>query len=142
MPPVSLLFLRTSLIMLVSGIAIGSAGLAEPAWMTPERSVSHTHLLLVGWLINTVLGVAWWMFPRVPGTVAPTAWVVAGWAALNGGLLPRVGVDLLGDGMTTAPAAVRWTSAGLQLAGITLLAAMLWWRVRGPSARPRPPVRS
>jgi hypothetical protein len=73
MPLITRVFLRTSLLMLVAGIGIGAAGLAEPAWMTHERSVSHTHLLLVGWLINMVIGVAWWMFPRAPGTVAPPA---------------------------------------------------------------------
>ncbi len=94
MPLVARVFLRTALLMLVAGIGIGAAGLAEPAWMTHERSVTHTHLLLVGWLINMVIGVAWWMFPRLPGTVAPVPWVFAGWAALNGGLLLRVALDL------------------------------------------------
>ncbi len=140
MPLVARVFLRTALLMLVAGIGIGAAGLAEPAWMTHERSVTHTHLLLVGWLINMVIGVAWWMFPRLPGTVAPVPWVFAGWAALNGGLLLRVALDLVGGGIATAPAAVRWTSAALQLAGIVLLAALLWRRVRAPSTQPRRPA--
>ena len=40
---------------------------------------------------------------------------------------------------------MRWPSAGLQLAGVALFAAMLWWRVRGPSdahARPFAPDRT
>ena len=142
MPPVTRLFIRTSLLMLLSGIAIGAIGLAEPSWMTHERSVAHTHLLLVGWLINMVVGVAWWMFPRIPGTVAPAPWMVAGWGAMNSGMLLRVAVDVFGDGMTAAPAATRWTSAALQLGGITLVVALLWWRVRAPSSRPRRPAGS
>jgi hypothetical protein len=137
MTPVSILFLRTAILMLVAGIAIGAAGLAEPSWMTHERSVTHTHLLLVGWLLNTVIGVAWWMFPRVPGTVAPARVVVGGWAALNAGLLLRVVVDLFGGGMPDAHASVRWSSAALQTGGIVLLAVLLWRRVRGPSSRQR-----
>ncbi len=137
MPPVAILFLRTGLVMLVAGMLIGAAGLVEPSWMTRERAVTHTHLLLVGWLLNTVIGVAWWMFPRVPGTIAPARLVLVGWAALNGGLLLRAGVDLFGGGMPDAPALLRWISAVLQTGGIALLAASLWRRIRGPSARPR-----
>ena len=141
MTPVSILFLRTGLLMLVGGMAIGAAGLIEPSWMTHERAVTHTHLLLVGWLLNTVIGVAWWMFPRLPGTVAPSRLVVAGWAALNAGLLLRAGVDLSAGGMPQAPVLLRWISAVLQTGGIALLAALLWRRVRAPSARPRQQAR-
>lgn len=137
MTPVAMLFIRTALLMLVAGIAIGAATLAEPSWLTRERSMAHAHLLVVGWLLNMVFGVAWWMFPRVPDSVARAPYVVAGWAALNAGLLLRVGMDLFGDGALQAPVAVRWTSAGLQLAGIVLLAALVWRRVRPPSLRPR-----
>lgn len=137
MPPVSMLFLRTGLVMLVAGVGLGTLGLAQPDWMTPGWRTSHTHLLLVGWLMNTVIGVAWWMFPRIPGTMAPAPVVVAGWAALNGGLLLRVSVELFGDGMMVAPPPVRWTSALLQFGGILLLAALMWRRVRAPSSRPR-----
>ena len=140
MPPVARLFVRTSLLMLVAGAAIGAVGLAEPSWLTRERSLTHTHLLLVGWLLNFVLGVAWWMFPRIAGTVARAGWPVAGWAMLNAGLLLRAAVDLFGGGMLGAPAPVRWAAAVLQVAGITLMAALLWRRARGPSNRPRSPA--
>ncbi len=86
MPLVARVFMRTSLLMLVAGIGIGAAGVAERAWRTHERSVTHTHLLLVGSLITMVIGVAWWMFPRVPDTVPRAPWVFAGRAVLNGGL--------------------------------------------------------
>ena len=132
MTPTAILFLRTAIVMFVIGMGIGAIGLAEPSWMTHERSVSHTHLLLVGWLLNTVFGVAWWMFPRIPGTVARARWVVAGWALLNGGLLLRVGLDLFFGGTIDAPAAVRWLSASLQLGGALLLAVLIWRRVREP----------
>jgi len=89
-----------------------------------------------------VIGVAWWMFPRISGSVAPAPWVFAGWAALNGGLLLRMALDIVGGSIATAPATVRWSSAALQLAGIVLLAALLWRRVRAPSTRPRRPADS
>jgi len=135
MPPVARLFVRTSLLMLVAGIGIGAIGLAEPSWLTRERSITHAHLLLVGWLLNFVLGVAWWMFPRIAGTVAHWAWPTAGWAMLNAGLVLRSAVDLFAGGMIGAPAPVRWASALLQVAGIAVMAALLWRRARGPSNR-------
>lgn len=133
----AILFLRTALAMFVAGMAIGAVGLVDVGWMTHSRIVAHTHLLLVGWLLNTVFGVAWWMFPRIPGTVARAGWVIAGWAALNGGLLLRVGVDLTGERFAEAPLAVRAASAALQFGGAALLAALVWRRVRPPSTRPR-----
>jgi hypothetical protein len=133
----AMLFLRTALAMLVAGMALGAAGLIDPGWLTGPRRVAHTHLLLVGWLVNTVVGVAWWMFPRLPGTVAPSGVVVAGWAALNGGLLLRAGYDLLGNGAAVAPELLRWAMALSQLGGASVLAWALWRRVRPPSLRPR-----
>ena len=137
MSRLAILFLRTSLVFFLIGMTIGTVGLGDPTWMTRERVVAHTHLLLVGWLLNTVIGVAWWMFPRIPGTVAGPAWVVAGWATLNGGLALRVTTDLFFGGTPDAPPVVRWTSAVLQLLGAALLAVALWRRVRLPQQRPR-----
>lgn len=131
------LFLRTAVAMLVTGVALGAVGLIDPGWLTGPRRVAHTHVLLVGWLFNTVFGVAWWMFPRVPGTLAPVGIVIAGWAALNGGLLLRTGYDLFGDGAVAAPVAIRWAVATLQLGGTMVLAWALWRRIRPPSLRPR-----
>ncbi|MBM3139000.1 MAG: cbb3-type cytochrome c oxidase subunit I [Chloroflexi bacterium] len=138
---VAIVFLQTALVFFVAGMVVGAVGLGAPAWMTHERSVAHAHLLLVGWLMNTVIGVAWWMFPRIPGTVAGPAWVLTGWGMLNGGLLLRVGLDLFGGdgGMAAAPPALRWSSALLQLGGALLLAAAIARRVRPPSQRPRTP---
>ncbi len=142
MSGLAILFLRTGLAFFVAGMVIGAIGLAEPSRLTHGRRVSHTHLLLVGWLLNTVIGVAWWMFPRLPGTVAAPRFVLAGWAALNGGLLLRAVTDLAFGGMIGAPIPVRWGSAALQLGGAVLLAALLWRRVRPPARRPAPPGRS
>ncbi|MBM4415439.1 MAG: hypothetical protein FJ035_04110 [Chloroflexi bacterium] len=101
------LFLRTAVVMLIAGVAIGAAGLVDLGWLAGSRRMAHAHVLLMGWLFNTVVEVAWWMFPRVPGTVAPAALVIAAWAALNGGLLLRNGYDLAGGGALAAPAAAR-----------------------------------
>lgn len=123
--------------MPVAGVALGAAGLVKPGWLAGSRRMTHTHVQLVGWLFNTVVGVAWWMLPRVPGTVAPAALVVGAWAALNGGLLLRSAHDLAGDGVLVAPAGARWAVAALDLGGTSVLGWALWRRIRPPSARPR-----
>jgi hypothetical protein len=94
MPRVSAWFVRASLCHLVVGFAIGAVLLASKgiplgfnAW--PLRS-AHIEMLLVGWMIQLVMGVAVWIFPRfvlrrAPRRSAITAWLA--FALLNTGVL-------------------------------------------------------
>ena len=61
-------FLKTAILFLVVGLAIGG-------WMMVERELTgrfaspyvrsaHTHAILVGFVMMMILGVALWMFPR------------------------------------------------------------------------------
>ncbi|MEO0145021.1 MAG: hypothetical protein ABIL49_07050 [candidate division WOR-3 bacterium] len=64
------LMLKTSLIYLVIGIIIGflmflSYQIKELSWIYSLRVV-HTHLILVGFVIQMIMGVALWMFPQKP----------------------------------------------------------------------------
>ncbi len=84
------------------------------------------------------MGVAHWMFPRLPGTTAADA---AGdslaWAnllALNVGLLVRVAAELMGPG----PSRTHVVAAILQGAGVALFVAAIWRRVRFPKGSPTP----
>lgn len=59
--------------------------------------VLHTHLLLVGFLLLVIFGVAFWMFPKVAGQRPGRD---AGWVAfalLNAGVLLRVVAEPLSD---------------------------------------------
>jgi hypothetical protein len=133
---------RAALVYLVGGMAMGS-------WMLVVQArrgygpgapwpVLHAHLLLVGFLLMLVFGVAFWMFPKVAGARPgrEVGWVA--FALLNGGLLLR----LLAEPMTRG----RYDSAAWDvllgiaavlpaLAGVAFAVA-IWPRVRAASALP------
>ena len=68
MPPMVRLYIKTSFVFLLLGLALGGyitvvvnlAGRAVP-W---PLITAHVHLLLVGFMLTLVFGVATWMFPR------------------------------------------------------------------------------
>ena len=94
MPRVSAWFIRASLCHLVAGFAIGalmlaSKGLSIAMGVWALRPV-HIEMLLVGWMIQLVMGVAVWIFPRMSLRKAPQRSLVSAWVAfalLNGGVL-------------------------------------------------------
>jgi heme/copper-type cytochrome/quinol oxidase subunit 1 len=137
------MFIRLALVFLLAGIGLGSLmqarkglGLAP----LPYAAVTvHNHLLTVGFMLNMVMGVAHWMFPRLPGATAvkaardPLAW--ANLACLNVGLLLRAASEPWdGHGW---PAGLL-VSAVLQPAGILLFVVAIWSRVRFPTPRTEP----
>jgi hypothetical protein len=96
MPRVSAWFVRASLCHLVGGFTLGALlltnkGLSIGSWVWTLRQ-AHIEMLLVGWIIQLVMGVAIWIFPRVSlraspprGGSASTAWLAL--ALLNLGVL-------------------------------------------------------
>ena len=98
---------------------------------------THAHLLLVGFMLMLVMGVATWMFPRParddpgyrPGVAEAVYWVMTLSTALRAIAEMLVAVaGVLG---------VRWliALAGLgQLVGAALFAVNMWRRVRMPPA--------
>lgn len=89
------------------------------------------HLLTVGWLLQLITGVAFWMFPRHP-TRPPRGDARLGWTAfgvLNAGLLLR----LVGEPWRLGFGGPGWPvqlSAGLQFVAIGLIVRLLWPRIR------------
>ena len=138
MPRYSVWALRLALIEFLLGVTIGALLLTQKVWpFLPAIWIllpAHIELLLFGWLLQLVFGIAYWIFPRL--RVSPKrgpqwlAWLALG--ALNIGLLlaalaplwPRGPLLLVG----------RTVEA---LAGLAMLAA-LWPRVKptetGPAA--------
>lgn len=131
MPDWSVRFVRTALIALATGFGLGAvlllagAGVipALPPWLRP----AHVEVLLVGWFVQLVLGVAWWIFPRhVHGTprgnprVMPVAFVL-----LNGGLL----IYLTGLAGSSAMAVLAGRVA--EWVAVVAVAAQLLFRIRG-----------
>lgn len=125
MPRVSAWFVRASLCHLVAGFAIGalmlaSKGMSIAMGVWALRAV-HIEMLLVGWVIQLVMGVAVWIFPRMglrraPRRSAITAWLA--FALLNGGvLLVSLGPALFAAGRL------------LEVAAAASFVAHLWGRV-------------
>jgi cbb3-type cytochrome oxidase subunit 1 len=134
MPRLSIWMLRLSLVALLAGSFPGAWLLAtEPAFhaSSPALRLLHRELMLFGWLLQFVLGVAYWMFPRYPRVPergsSRRAWA-AFWLFEGGLALTLTGAAAGRPGFACSGRAV--------LAGATAgFLLLLWRRVRpfGPA---------
>jgi heme/copper-type cytochrome/quinol oxidase subunit 1 len=138
-------YIKTSFVFLVVGLLLGAYIVVAEFMLDahPPRLLvtAHAHLILVGFMLLLVMGVATWMFPRPgrddtryrPGLAEAVYWVLTASTALRA--LAEVTVGLAGT------LGLRWfiALAGLgQLAGAALFVVNMWGRVRmPPSALPR-----
>jgi hypothetical protein len=138
MDRLSAVMVRTSLLWLVAGFVIGAAMLTDRAlpgewrlWMAP----SHAHMLFVGWFLQFVVGVAYWLLPRRRTTEQPLGYqeqaATLAVAALNVGLLLRIAAEPaerigVGNDGTLGLLAV---SALLQVAAALVFVTQIWPRV-------------
>ena len=99
--------LRTSMLWLLAGVAIGAAMLVDRvlpgqwrAWLAP----SHAHMLFVGWFLQFAVGIAYWLLPRRRSPARPLGYheqaATLAVIALNLGLLLRVAAKPLAAGRT------------------------------------------
>jgi cbb3-type cytochrome oxidase subunit 1 len=141
MTPLVRRYIKTSFVFLVSGLALGAYIVIVQFLLDayPPRLLvtAHAHLLLVGFMLMMVMGVATWMFPRPtredsryrPELAEAVYWVMTAATAIRAGA--EIGVALAGA------RGLRWLIAvgGLgQLAGALLFVLNMWWRVRMPPA--------
>ena len=147
MTPLVRRYIKTSFVFLLAGLALGSYIIVAQFVLdrTPSRllTTAHAHLLLVGFMLMMVMGVATWMFPRParddaryrPELSEAAYWVVTAATAVRAAAEIAVGLaGVLG---------LRWLIAagGLgQFAGAALFALNMWWRVRMPPAATPPRV--
>ena len=143
MPPLVRRYIKTSFVFLILGLLLGGyvtvAEFLVGAYPPRLFVTAHVHLLLVGFMLMIVMGVATWMFPR-PGKDDPryrpelaetVYWTMTAATALRA-------VAEVGEGLTGAPALrVLITLASLgQFAGAGLFVVNMWWRVRMPAVPP------
>jgi heme/copper-type cytochrome/quinol oxidase subunit 1 len=132
-------YIKTSFVFLVTGLLLGGYIVVAQFVLVryPPRLLvtAHVHLLLVGFMLMIVMGVATWMFPRParddtryrPELAEAVYWVMTVSTALR-----AVAETLLG---LTGKPPLGWLIAagGLgQLAGAGLFVLNMWWRVRMP----------
>jgi hypothetical protein len=131
MPTLVRWYVRTALIYFILALLAGLL-LAAPIVRIPALAPVYFHLLMVGWVTQLIIGVAYWMFPRYskesPRGAEWLGYVIYG--LLNVGLILRIlGEPLQESGVDWA----GWllvASAVLQLAAGWLVVAALWPRVR------------
>ena len=129
-PRLSVWCIRAALIYLVLGFGVGALMLASPALQLPAAVLRfrplHAELLLIGWMVQLAIGVAYWILPRDRGTGRGNerlAWTAA--FLLNAGLLTAGLGTTLG-----APAAVVGSGRTAELVAALAFAAHVWRRAR------------
>jgi hypothetical protein len=143
MPPLVRRYLRTAFAFLALGLALGVWLLAarELGFTVPPRARSaHTHLLLVGFVMFMISGVALWMFPRAAKDDRRYKPALAEWAywCLAIGTAGRGALELSAG--PAEPAAMRLAlvaSGAIQAAGLLLFFLMMLPRIRSTLAEPR-----
>ena len=141
MPPLVRRYIKTSFVFLMAGLLLGGYIVAAEFLAirySPRLFITtHAHLLLVGFMLMMVMGVATWMFPRPAKDdtrYRPELAEVVYWLMTLATALRAAGEVFLG--LAGAPP-LRWLVAlgGFgQLVGAVLFAVNMWWRVRMPPA--------
>ena len=137
MPLLSRCFLKTAMLYFVASFCLGGYLLAGVGLQRPAPLVLqpvYWHMLLVGWLMQLIFGVSYWMFPP-HARGKPQGHAVLGWftyTALNVGLLLRIIVEPW-HGMRPQPV-LGWLlvpSAALQVTAGWAFVISIWSRIRG-----------
>lgn len=152
MPAAARVVIKTSIACLALGAVLGALLLIN-RWLPlgaaiPYLRVAHVHLLLVGWLSQLIVGVAWWLFPPLAPAAGdrparqgqalrgsePLLW--ATYVLLNAAVVLRAVADPLYSVTRAAPWGGLVALSGLCLALAALLfVANLWGRVRELAGR-------
>lgn len=140
MPPLARAYVRAAFAYFVAGFVIGALILIERGfpfsrWLR-SAGTSQLHLLMVGWITQLAIGVAYWMFPRLrkeqdsrPRGSDRLAWAVL--VSLNVGLLLRLlGEPLYFMGLKAWPDVILALSGVLQAAAALGFGWLIWRRIR------------
>ena len=136
----SIVAVKTSLIWMLAGFVLGGLMLVDHlvpgnwrAWLQP----THGHMLFVGWFVQFVIGIAFWLLPRKRVPELPLGYgehkAFTGLALLNTGLALRVIAEPFyrsrEDGTW-----VDWMLAGssiFQVVAIVIFVTQMWPRIYG-----------
>lgn len=131
MPFLSMLLVRSALGWLAAGAAMGALLLGAKAVPMPAgvfRLFSlHAEALLIGWMVQFAMGVAWWILPKYPRLPerGPGAPIWTAWVLLNAGVL------LAGIGRSVGAAdGVVMVGRTAELLAAIAFAAAAWPRVK------------
>jgi hypothetical protein len=140
MPPLARTYVKAAFAYLIAALLLGAL-MALDRWLDLGRwlrvvYLSQLHLLMVGWITQLAMGVAYWIFPRFlkeqrrqPRGSDSLAWAVL--VALNAGLLLRFAFEplyLMGPRPWMAP--ILAMSGLLQAFAGLGFGWLIWGRVR------------
>lgn len=137
MPTLTRLYIKTSLLYFVAALAVAVLLAAGNLWDLPLLFATlgppYLHLLLLGWISQLIMGIAFWMFPKFSREAPRRSerLALAVYLLLNGGLLLRA----VGEPANTLRTEQVWdivllASASLQwLAGLFFV-ANTWGRIK------------
>jgi hypothetical protein len=132
MPRLSAVAVRASLLYLLLGFFFGALMLANkgiPFWGAVwGLLVPHIEFLLIGWTVQLIFGVAFWILPRYPG--GSRGRVTLAWLSL---LCLNLGI-LMAALTVLVPGPLLLAGRLLESAGAVLFALHAWGRVR-PSGK-------
>jgi cbb3-type cytochrome oxidase subunit 1 len=145
-PPLIRRYVKTSFVFLLAGVLLGAdiviGEFVRGVYPPRLHITAHVHLLLVGFMLMLVMGVATWMFPRParddrryrPELATAVYWLMAGGTAV------RAAAELIAP-WAGPPLRLLIVAGGLaQVLGTLLFVVNMWWRVRMPTV-PTPPAR-
>ncbi|HEY6110863.1 MAG TPA: hypothetical protein VIV56_18320 [Gemmatimonadales bacterium] len=137
MPGASIWFIRAALAYLLAGFTLGALLLAAKGLPLPlgvwRWLPVHFELLLVGWFVQLVMGVAYWIFPRFGMTRAARGREGLAWLALallNGGIW-AVSVAVL-----YGPATLAVIGRAMEVLAAATMALNVWARTRASGISP------
>lgn len=139
MQPLPRRCLATAALFLALGVALGIVMLWRRevwgVWPSPYLVSAHVHLLLPGAVLQTILGVALWLFPRPARDDRTPVWMApAAWGMLAAGTLLRAIAEVARSSL--AADGWRWVvvaGALVQVLGLIASVLALRPRVRSPS---------
>lgn len=138
---------RAALAWLLVGFVIGALMLVDRQvpgtwrqWLQP----THGHMLFVGWFVQFMIGIAYWLLPRKRRPELPLGYretpALAGAAMLNIGMLLRViGEPMERTGNAGAASITILAFSGiLHVAAVIVFIAQMWPRIYGRDKLGRP----
>lgn len=147
----TIIAVKTSLIWMLSGFVIGGLMLVDHmipgnwrAWLMP----THGHILFVGWFVQFVIGIAFWLLPRKRLPELPLGYgehkAFFALACLNVGLGLRVIAEPLWrdrrDGVVID--SMLAASSILQVLAIFIFVSQMWPRIYGRNKLGAPAAKS
>ena len=131
MPQPTIWLVRAALVHLLVGAALGAlllatkAGLGTPLWAARTWPL-HSEMMLLGWMVQLTMGVAYWILPKhaqrpARGAAAP---MVAAALLINAGVLSA------GLGPVLGRAGLVVAGRLAELAAVLLFASNAWPRIK------------